>query len=164
MEAAGLGVGVVALAGLFNNAVDSYNYVRVGKHYSRDFETSQIRLDLSRLQLSRWGEASGLTSSVLTTTQLPTALGSADDIAKAEKALGNIVNLLNNAQLLSQRYDDCEPLDTSGSQELKLHQRASRIIAHRQRNTSIMKKASRALYRKDYFENLVGKIVDLTNQ
>lgn len=42
MEAGGLGIGAVALAGLFNNVVDSYGYVRLGKQYAKDFETSLI--------------------------------------------------------------------------------------------------------------------------
>ena len=65
MEAGGLGIGAVALAGLFNNVVDSYEYVRLGKQYAKDFETSQAKLDLSRLQLSRWGEALGLASTII---------------------------------------------------------------------------------------------------
>lgn len=88
MERAGLGVGVgvVALAKLFNNVVDSYGYVRLGKCYPRDFETSQTKLDLSRLQLSRWEEALGLNAPVAETTRLPSVVGSADDVIKAKEA------------------------------------------------------------------------------
>jgi hypothetical protein len=55
-----LALGVVSLAGLFNNAADNYGYIRLGQHYARDFETNQTKLDLSRLQLSRWGAARSL--------------------------------------------------------------------------------------------------------
>jgi len=55
-----LALGMVSLKGLFNNAGDSYEYIRIGQHYARDFETNQTKLDLSRLQLSRWGAALGL--------------------------------------------------------------------------------------------------------
>ena len=34
-----LAVGIVSLAGLFDNAVESYGHVRLGQHYARDFET-----------------------------------------------------------------------------------------------------------------------------
>ncbi|TIA28020.1 hypothetical protein D6C78_10938 [Aureobasidium pullulans] len=167
MEAAGLGVGVVALAGLFNNAVDSYGYVRLGKYYARDFETSQTKLDLSRLQLSRWGEALGLTVSFAETTQLSSSIGPADEVAKAEKALGNIVNLLDDAQLLSQRYKDRESPDAvliMDPDSSKLHQKVHGIVTQRQRNTSFAKKASWALYRKNDLESLVEDIVGLTDQ
>ncbi|KAF2022602.1 hypothetical protein EK21DRAFT_105696 [Setomelanomma holmii] len=44
-EAAGLVVGVVALAGLFNNTVECFEF------------TSQLKLDSARLRLSRWGKS-----------------------------------------------------------------------------------------------------------
>jgi hypothetical protein len=50
-----LALGIVSLADLFNNAVNSDGYISLGQHYARDFETSQTKLDLSRLQPSRWG-------------------------------------------------------------------------------------------------------------
>ncbi|KAG9962254.1 hypothetical protein KCU61_g4967, partial [Aureobasidium melanogenum] len=139
MEATGLGVGVVALAGLFNNAVDSYGY----------------------------GEALGLNATVAKTTQLPIALGSAGEVAEAEKALGNIVHLLDDAQLLSQRYKNRESLDETSTldpNESYLHQKARYIVTQRQRNTSFAKKAAWPLYRKNDLENLVEDIANLTNQ
>ncbi|THY70991.1 hypothetical protein D6C86_09740 [Aureobasidium pullulans] len=166
MEAGGLGVGAVALAGLFNNVVDTYGYVRLGKQYARDFETSQAKLDLSRLQLSRWGEALEL-GSITKTTQLPTALGSSDNIAKAENALGNILHLLDDAQHLSKRYEQRTSGDavaTLNPDDLELHRRVQRIVTQRQRNTGFLKKAAWALYRKNDLENLVEDITDLTAQ
>ncbi|THX51752.1 hypothetical protein D6D08_09730 [Aureobasidium pullulans] len=166
MEAGGLGVGAVALAGLFNNVVDSYGYVRLGKQYARDFETSQAKLDLSRLQLSRWGEALGL-ASITETTQLPTALGSADEMEKAENALGNIFNLLDDAQHLSKRYEQRasgDSIATLNPDALGLHRKVDRIVAQRQRSTGFLKKASWALYRKNDLKTLVDDITDLTAQ
>jgi hypothetical protein len=167
MEAVGLGAGVIALAGLFNNAVDSYGYVRLGKCYAIDFETSQTKLDLSRLQLSRWGEALGLTAPLAETTQLPSGIGLPDEVKAAEKALGGIVHLLDDAQLLSQRFKDRESKDAVAvidPDDSKLHQRFHRIVSQRQRNTNFANKAAWALYRKNDLENLVEHIVGLTNQ
>jgi hypothetical protein len=167
MDAAGVGVGVLALAGLFNNAVDSYGYVRLGKCYATDFETSQTKLDLSRLQLSRWGEALGLTAPLAETTQLPSGIGLPDEVKAAEKALGNIVHSLDDAKLLSQRFKNRESEDdvvVIDPEDSKLHRRFHRIVSQRQRNTSFAKKAAWALYRKNDLENLVEHIVGLTNQ
>ncbi|THY02263.1 hypothetical protein D6D02_08472 [Aureobasidium pullulans] len=166
MEAGGLGIGAVALAGLFNNVVDSYGYVRLGKQYAKDFETSQAKLDLSRLQLSRWGEALGL-ASITETTQLPTALGSSDKIAKAENALGNILHLLDDAQHLSKRYEQRasgDSIATLNPDALDLHRKVDRIVAQRQRSTGFLKKAAWALYRKNDLKTLVDDITDLTAQ
>jgi len=59
-EAAGLAVGVTALAGLFSNAVECFEIVQLGRTFEKDFETAQIRLDICRLRVSRWGAALGL--------------------------------------------------------------------------------------------------------
>jgi hypothetical protein len=79
------------------------------------------------------------------TVQLPPTIGSADEVAKAQRALGNIINLLNNAQAQSQRYNDREsPDDTSAldPNDSNLYQRAHRIVTQRQRNTSFARKAA----------------------
>jgi hypothetical protein len=52
-EAAGLVVGVVALAGLFNNTVECFEFVQLGRAFWKDFQTSQLKLDSARLRLSR---------------------------------------------------------------------------------------------------------------
>lgn len=88
-------------------------------------------------------------------------------MAEVQKALGNIVNLLDDAQLLSQRYKARKsPDDTStlNPKESNLHQTAHRIVTQRQRNASFVKKAAWALYRKTDLENLVEDIASLTNQ
>ena len=56
-EAAGLVVGVVALAGLFNNTVECFEFVQLGRTFEKDFQTSQLKLDSARLRLSRWGKS-----------------------------------------------------------------------------------------------------------
>lgn len=53
MESAGLAVGVFAIAGLFNNAVDCMDYVQIGRAFQEDFATSVLKLDDTRLRLSR---------------------------------------------------------------------------------------------------------------
>jgi hypothetical protein len=52
-EAAGLVVGVVAFAGLFNNTVECLEFVQLGRVFGKDFQTSQLRLDNARPRLSR---------------------------------------------------------------------------------------------------------------
>jgi hypothetical protein len=53
MEPVGLTVGVIALAGLFNNAVDSFEYIQLRRNFGEDFQTSLLKLDNARLRLSR---------------------------------------------------------------------------------------------------------------
>ena len=60
MEPVGLAVGVFALAGLFNNAVDWFEYIQIGKNFERDYHTKILQLDVAQMRLSRWGKAVGL--------------------------------------------------------------------------------------------------------
>lgn len=93
MEAGGLAVGVVALAGLFNNAVDCFEYVQLGRSFCTNFQTSLLKLDNARLRLSRWGQSVGLSGDVKNARSLQTVALPTEDVAKAEKVLGQILDL-----------------------------------------------------------------------
>jgi hypothetical protein len=54
-EAAGLIVSVVPLAGLLNNTVECSKFVQLGRTFGKDFQTSQLKLDSTRLRLSKTG-------------------------------------------------------------------------------------------------------------
>ena len=73
MEAASFAVGLIALAGLFNNAVDCFEYVQLGRRFGADFQTSLLKLDNARLRLSRWGQAVGLSGDLGNVQSLPEA-------------------------------------------------------------------------------------------
>lgn len=60
MEAAGLAVGIVGLAALFNNVVEIIDYVDIGSNFERDYETYQLRLEDTSVRLYRWAEAAGV--------------------------------------------------------------------------------------------------------
>ena len=51
-EVAGLALSVVTLVGLFNNTVDCFKYVQLGRGLGKSFQTSQLKLDNARLRLS----------------------------------------------------------------------------------------------------------------
>jgi hypothetical protein len=59
-EIAGVGLSVISMAALFNNALDCLQLVRVGKAFGEDYDTFQIRISLLQLRPSQWGEAAGL--------------------------------------------------------------------------------------------------------
>jgi len=75
-EAAGFVVGIVALAGLFNNTVECFEFVQLSRTFRRDFQTSQLKLDSARLCLSRWGKSLDLDEDVRDTTSLQGRFGS----------------------------------------------------------------------------------------
>jgi hypothetical protein len=88
MEVAGLAASMVALAGLFNNALDCFEYIQLGRSFGTDFQTSLLKLDNPRLRLSRWGQAIGLSGDLANAESLHEATVTKDNIRKAEIALG----------------------------------------------------------------------------
>jgi len=100
-----LALGIVSLASSFTNAVDSYEYIRLGQHYARDFETNQTKLDLSRLQLSHWGAALGLDAYPTQACGLPALCVSPHEVQQAEVVLRQISNLLDDANAASYQFE-----------------------------------------------------------
>jgi hypothetical protein len=103
-ETAGLVVGVVALAGLFNNTVECFEFVQLGRTFRKSFQTSQLKLDNARLRLSRWGKSLSLNDDVQNTVSLQGHFGSAANVKHAEALLGQIVELFAEAEGVSNKY------------------------------------------------------------
>lgn len=101
MEPAGLAVGFLTIAGLFNNAVDCFEYVQIGRNFGQDYQIGLLKLDSARLRLSRWGQAVGLSDELKETQSLPLVLNSAHDVEKAEQILGQILELFADAEGVS---------------------------------------------------------------
>lgn len=47
----------LSVAALFNNCVDCFEYIQLGRHFGRDFERCQLKLDVAKTRLGRWGQA-----------------------------------------------------------------------------------------------------------
>ena len=102
-EAAGLAVGALSLAGLFNNAVQCFEFVQLGRNFGRDFETSQLKLECARLRLYRWGAALGLGEELQDERLLEDRLGlSATEMAK--NLLGQALAVFEEAKGISRKY------------------------------------------------------------
>ena len=97
-EAAGLAVGVVALAGLFNNTVECFHYVQLGRAFEKDFKTAQLKLDACELRLSRWGAPLGLHRNLQATEITTETFGTEADVAHAGDLLSQIVELFAEAE------------------------------------------------------------------
>lgn len=62
MEAAGLALGSVALAGLFSSCIDVLEYLDTGRHWTRDIHITFTKLGLIKQRLHQWGAALAITS------------------------------------------------------------------------------------------------------
>jgi hypothetical protein len=171
MEAAGLATGVIALAGLFNNAVDCFEYVQLGRNFGSSFQTSVLKLDDARLRLSRWGESVGLSGDLKDGLALQQTLASAQDVEKARDRLGQILHLFINAQHVSSGFKPGsgannpdligDSIDSLNPAAANLHIKMRELALKRQNNTSLRRKAKWALYEEKHFKKLIEDITDL---
>lgn len=56
-EPFGIVAGAIGITAAFTACVDCFEYVQLGRHFGRDFQTSQLALSCARLHLTRWGES-----------------------------------------------------------------------------------------------------------
>ena len=101
-EAAGLTVGVVALAGLFSNAIQCFEFIQLGRSFGKNFQISQLKLDNARLRLSRWGSSLGLSDNLEGALLLEARFGS-HNIEQAKALLGQILELFAEAENVSNK-------------------------------------------------------------
>lgn len=171
-EAAGLVVGVAALAGLFNNTIDCFEYVQLGRKFGKEFQTSQLKLDNARLRLSRWGKSLGLDKDIRDTDSLQGHFGSASNVEHAENLLGQALELFTDAEGVSSKYKGrTEPHDDSlvvfdpqtalTSVGASLHVKMRQLAIERQNRSGIRQKAKWAFYESKHFRRLIEDITDL---
>jgi hypothetical protein len=110
-EVAGLVLGAVALAGLFNNAVEYFEYVKVGQDFVMDFTTIQFNLSLAQIRLSRWGKALGLDQVESDEQQLPVNRSSTEERRNAALVLKHLIKLFQEAKERSKPYQ--KPVSTA---------------------------------------------------
>ena len=173
-ETAGLVVGVVALAGLFNTTVECFEFVQLGRNFGKDFQTSQLKLDSARLRLSRWGKSLGLVEDVRDLASLQGRFGSEANVKHAEALLGQIVELFADSEGVSNKYKsrlvsqdgilavydpqlDLEPA------MVKLHNQMRQLAIERQSRSGVRQKAKWALYQGKQFERLIEDITELVD-
>jgi len=174
MEPAGLAVGVIALAGMFNNAVDCFEFVQLGRNIGKDFQTDLLKLDNARLRLSRWGKAAGLSGQVANAQSLISTMLSTEDIPKAEKLLGQVVELFEDAERVSRKFKsqaaagDSSLLVVDAQADVDpdrrtLHEKMRDLSIQRKNKTPLRQKVKWALYEKKYFERLIADIIELVD-
>jgi hypothetical protein len=174
MEAGGLAVGIVALTGLFNNAVDCFEYVQLGRSFGTNFQTSLLKLDNARLRLSRWGQAVGLSGELEDVRSLQEATVQKEDISKAERVLGQILELFADAEGISAKYKRSVQLDDASLAILdvhadmdavgqSLHNKMRKLCIKRQNRTPLRQKVKWTLYEEKHFKRLIEDIIDLVN-
>ncbi|KAG5805210.1 hypothetical protein H9Q74_007347 [Fusarium xylarioides] len=157
MEVAGLVIGGVSFAGLFTTCVNCFEYVQLGRHFGRDWQTAVLKLDLLKLRLSRWADAMSAYDG-----DQPEA-----DVKKVGETLAQIIYLFEGAERTSKRFSDSQQTsqvytdadldDGVGSIHLKIMD----LALKRQKRTSFAKKAAWALYEEKHFNRLIEDVSPL---
>ncbi|KAL5600734.1 hypothetical protein FOVSG1_006764 [Fusarium oxysporum f. sp. vasinfectum] len=161
-EIFGIATGALSVAALFNNCVDTFEYIQLGRHFGEDYQRCQLKLDIAETRLGRWGEAVGINNDVRFASATPT-----DKAVKgAQGIFEDIVDCFEAAQKKSRRYAgraDEQELVVYDNNDMnpvfqRLHKRSRDIARRRQKGTSIVKKAAWALYDGKSLEKLVDQI------
>ena len=124
MEAAGLAVGAVSLAGIFSACVDCFHYVQSGKNYEYDTEILMAKFHVQHVRLYLWGHLVGLTQE--TDSESHEML--AEQRFGVRRCLEGIRQALTMSSDLIEKYGliQIELEDTSGNQHL-LPSRADKL-------------------------------------
>jgi hypothetical protein len=109
-EAAGLAVGVIALASLFTTCVELLDYVELGKNYLQDYRLACTKINILHTRLSIWGGAAhilhpGHEHPLLRVPAKRDAVGT---------SLQSLKDVLSDTEILRRKYD-------LGTQELTLN-------------------------------------------
>ncbi|KAI1192074.1 prion-inhibition and propagation-domain-containing protein [Nemania serpens] len=161
-EAFSVVAGALSVAALFNNCVGCFEYIQLGRHFAQDYQQCQLKVDVARTRLSRWGQAVAINQDPRFATSNPEV----ESVQQVQDILEEIDQLFQNLENASRRYtrrakkEDVEHLQIQTMQPVaqKLHSRLSTIVSQRQKGTTFLKKAAWALYDGKNFTKLVEQI------
>lgn len=168
-EVFGAVAGAISIAALFNNCIDCFDYIQLAKSFGEDFSRYQLRLDVAKCRLSRWGAAIDINND-------SRFLGDASADPTVELAMNmlrEIVERFGAAHRTSLRYKQasteqqttaiCTEADLETVSQ-RLHNRFRRLTIQRQSRVSLIKKAYWAIYDKRYMGKVIDDIFDFLNE
>jgi len=176
MEVTGFVFTVISLAGLFNNAVQCFEYVKLGQDFKLDFTTGQINLDLAQKRLSRWGKALGLDRVESEEQQLLINRSSEEERRKVGMALNHLITLFNEAEERSKSYREPSSSTSTATNvpATALIEDTETTVSAKLKNMSInsLNKAAKkaknrtkwALHGKEAVTKLINDIIGLISQ
>jgi len=174
-EIAGVVLTGVGLASLFNNAIDWFEYIYIGKNFGPRFRASLLRLDNARLRLSRWGDAVGLSGGVDDATISNSSNWTETEKHQAEQTLRVILEHFDAAKKISVNFRHSKTQEDPSVRENDvktdldpmgqfLHDKMRNLSIRRQNRTSLFKKARFAIYDEKHLAELINKISSLTDE
>ncbi|KAH7016219.1 heterokaryon incompatibility protein s [Microdochium trichocladiopsis] len=169
-EVFGIVASALSVAALFNNCVDCFEYIQLGRHFGQDYQMCQLKLDVARTRLSRWGEAVRVNEDAVFGTNTPVE----QPVELAQSILEGIIDLFQSAYKTSRRYEK-----TAKAEELVLYEEKDLMLlfrrlhdrlkgfAHRrreQKDIGLVKKTAWALYDGREFERTIDRIISFVDE
>lgn len=165
-EPFGIVAGALGIAGLFTAAVDTFDYIQLGRHFGEDYQKAQLKLDIAAMRLSRWGRAVNIAND----PNLSLTMATIPEAEKAKEVLVSILDLFEKAQKDSGKYklekkEDQMALQVWGENDMgvslrSLHGKMKDVVKRRQKGASLGQKVSWALYRNKEFKRLVEDVTE----
>lgn len=147
MEIGGLTVGAIALAGLFNNCVEAFSYLKAGQSLEHDLEILLVKLDIEKARLLSWGNSVGIVRPI--NDGRSNVLEEYSNTEIISVALRNIHLLLTDSQRLRDRYAMRAIMESSNTTE----PRRLDLVSHTSMN----------IFRRSYIR-LCNRIVENRSQ
>ncbi|KFY22013.1 hypothetical protein V491_02907 [Pseudogymnoascus sp. VKM F-3775] len=168
-EPFGIVAGDIGIASAFTACVDCFEYVQFGRHFGRDFQTSQLTLNCLRLRLTRWGES----VNIYDDPKLGRQNATVTEVELAKDALVQILVLFADTQSISKKYkstakagEDLSAYST-GDMDPKaavLDTKMKGLATQRQKKGRFLKLSSWALYHRSTLKDLLGQMVSLIDE
>ena len=160
-EAAGLALGIVALASLFTTCVELIDYFELSKSYEYDYMTACLKLSLLKSRLHTWGHAlqPGADS-----CQLDEELGHQRSLEKEviRRSLQGIADILGSAEALKDKYglsSRKSAVVVSGCRDPPVDRKSQRFLLSRIRGMSSVRRTTTwAIRDKQKFDNLISDL------
>ena len=161
-ELFGTVAGALSVAALFNNCVECFEYVQLGRRFGRDYERCQLKLKIAQTRLSRWGQAVAIHEDTRFAATSPTDRPTQE----VQSILEEIEMLFLSVQKTSKRYalgaqhEDLVLLEEGDMRPAfrQLCGRLESVVRRRQKETSLAKKAAWALYDGKNLDRLVEQL------
>ncbi|MCJ1309529.1 hypothetical protein MMC25_003189 [Agyrium rufum] len=165
-EPFGIVAGAIGVAAAFTSCVDCFNYIQLGRRFGRDYQTDIISLNCARLRLTRWGQAVDIYGD----PRLGRAEATATEVQTAKDALFQILILFADTENISKKYklkaQDGEDISVFTTDDMDpvvmaLVNKLRDLAIKRQKNSSILKTTSWALYHRTELKELISNITML---
>ncbi|KAJ5982801.1 hypothetical protein N7451_012901 [Penicillium sp. IBT 35674x] len=155
---------------LFNDAVQSFEYIQMGANFGSSFQTSLLNLDVVRLRLTRWGQSVGLANVKADGKLLRMTNLSTEDREQAQDLLAQVMELFAEAEAASKRLrrrnpsvqvlDPAEELDSVSA---ALHVKMEDLAKKRQGKSELEQGQLTIIYEEKKFTRLIEDISELVD-